>query len=82
MSKARTVRTLGIAGPGRPAFFSYTEPPPEDGQFRVDTVYTGLSAGTELTFVKGTNPYLRASWPRRPSQAPPRWRTASGAGAS
>jgi threonine dehydrogenase-like Zn-dependent dehydrogenase len=62
MSGARTVRTLGIAAPGRPAFFSYLEPPPEEGQFRVDTVYTGLSAGTELTFLKGTNPYLHASW--------------------
>ena len=62
MSETRTVRTLGVAAPGRPAFFSYTEQPPEHGQFRVDTVYTGLSAGTELTFVKGTNPYLHASW--------------------
>ncbi len=62
MSEPRTVRTLGVAAPGQPAFFSYTEQPPQDGQFRVDTVFTGLSAGTELTFVKGTNPYLRASW--------------------
>jgi NADPH:quinone reductase-like Zn-dependent oxidoreductase len=62
MSEARTVRTLGVAAPGRPAYFSYTEQPPELSQFRVDTVYTGLSAGTELTFVKGTNPYLHASW--------------------
>jgi threonine dehydrogenase-like Zn-dependent dehydrogenase len=62
MSEARTVRTLGVAAPGRPAYFAYTEQPPEQGQFRVDTVYTGLSAGTELTFVKGTNPYLHASW--------------------
>jgi threonine dehydrogenase-like Zn-dependent dehydrogenase len=62
MSGVRTIRTLGVAGPGRPAFFSYPEQPPEDGEFRVDTVYSGLSAGTELTFVKGTNPYLHASW--------------------
>jgi threonine dehydrogenase-like Zn-dependent dehydrogenase len=62
MSGVRTIRTLGVAGPGRPAFFSYPEQPPHDGEFRVDTVYTGLSAGTELTFVKGTNPYLHASW--------------------
>ncbi len=62
MSEQRTVRTLGVAGPGRPDFFTYNEQPPEDDEFRVDTVYTGLSAGTELTFVKGTNPYLRASW--------------------
>lgn len=62
MSEERTIRTLGVAAPGEPAFFSYTEQPPEEGQFRVDTVFTGLSAGTELTFVKGTNPYLHASW--------------------
>jgi threonine dehydrogenase-like Zn-dependent dehydrogenase len=62
MGEQREVRTLGVAAPGRPAFFTYLEQPPEDGQFRVDTVYSGLSAGTELTFVKGTNPYLRASW--------------------
>lgn len=62
MSERRTVRTLGVAGPGRPQFFSYQEDPPQDGEFRVDTLYSGLSAGTELTFVKGTNPYLRAAW--------------------
>jgi threonine dehydrogenase-like Zn-dependent dehydrogenase len=62
MSEPRIVRTLGVSAPGRPAYFSYTEQPPEHGQFRVDTVFTGLSAGTELTFVKGTNPYLHASW--------------------
>lgn len=62
MSEPRTIRTLGVAAQGRPAFFSYVEPPPTEGQFRVDTLFTGLSAGTELTFVKGTNPYLHASW--------------------
>jgi NADPH:quinone reductase-like Zn-dependent oxidoreductase len=61
MSEPRTIRTLGVAAQGRPAYFSYVEQPPEEGQFRVDTVYTGLSAGTELTYVKGTNPYLHAS---------------------
>ena len=25
-------------------------------------MYTGLSAGTELTFMKGTNPYLHSRW--------------------
>jgi threonine dehydrogenase-like Zn-dependent dehydrogenase len=58
----RTVRTLGVAAPGRPEFFRYEEEPPDEGQFRVDTLYTGLSAGTELTFLKGTNPYLHSSW--------------------
>ena len=62
MADRRTVRTLGVAAPGRPAYFSYEEEPPGPGEVRVDTVYTGLSAGTELTFVKGTNPYLHASF--------------------
>lgn len=62
MSERRTVRTLGVAEPGRPSLFSYVEEPPGDGEFRVETQYTGLSAGTELTFVNGTNPYLHASW--------------------
>jgi threonine dehydrogenase-like Zn-dependent dehydrogenase len=58
----RTVRTIGVAEPGRAAVFSYDEDPPTDGQFRVDTLFTGLSAGTELTYLKGTNPYLHSSW--------------------
>ena len=58
----RTVRTIGIAAPGVAELFSYEEEPPVDGQFRVDTLFTGLSAGTELTFLKGTNPYLHSSW--------------------
>jgi threonine dehydrogenase-like Zn-dependent dehydrogenase len=48
--------------PRRAALFSYEEEPPADGEFRVDTLYTGLSAGTELTYLKGTNPYLHSSW--------------------
>jgi threonine dehydrogenase-like Zn-dependent dehydrogenase len=35
---------------------------PADGEILVETLYSGISAGTELTFVKGTNPMLRASW--------------------
>ncbi len=62
MPDRRTVRTIGIAAPGRAEIFIYEEDPPVDGEFRVDTLYTGLSAGTELTFLKGTNPYLHASW--------------------
>ena len=58
-------RSLGVARPGVPAFFPTPAPAPGPGQFRVETVATGLSAGTELTFVKGTNPYHRQTWDRR-----------------
>lgn len=56
----RLVRSLGVEAPGRAYFFEYEEGPPADGQVRLDTLYTGLSAGTELTFLKNTNPYFRS----------------------
>ena len=36
--------------------------PVRDGQFDVETVYSGLSAGTDLSWVKGTNPALHSNW--------------------
>lgn len=41
------------------------EPSPQplrDGQFDVDTVFSGLSTGTDLSWVKGTNPALHRRW--------------------
>ncbi len=32
------------------------------GELRVRTVYSGISAGTELTAYRGTNPYLTGDW--------------------
>ena len=57
-----TIRSLGIERPGAMYFFSYDEGPVPDGHFRVQTLYTGFSAGTELTLLKGSNPYLHARW--------------------
>jgi threonine dehydrogenase-like Zn-dependent dehydrogenase len=56
--------SLGVLEPGVPGFFDLPAPPPEPGGFRVRTLATGLSAGTELTFVKGTNPYHRRTFDR------------------
>jgi threonine dehydrogenase-like Zn-dependent dehydrogenase len=41
------------------------DPPPPDlrqGQFDVETLFSGLSTGTDLSWVKGTNPFLHGSW--------------------
>ena len=41
------------------------EPPPgaiREGQFDVETVFSGLSTGTDLSWVKGTNPALHSRW--------------------
>ena len=56
--------SLGVAAPGVPAFFDLPAPEPADGGFRVRTIATGLSAGTELTFLKGTNPWHRRTFDR------------------
>ena len=40
----------------------YPTPEPSAGQVRVRTLYSGISAGTELTIYRGTNPYLDKKW--------------------
>lgn len=62
MSEGRHIRALGVDRPGAAYLHDYDEGPLEPGQVRLDTLYTGFSAGTELTFVKGSNPYLHARW--------------------
>lgn len=58
----RRVRSLGVERPGEPFYFEYDEAPASDGELRLDLAYSGFSAGTELTFLKQTNPYLHARW--------------------
>lgn len=65
MADTRKIRSLGVKQPRQIFFYSYDEGPPSDGQFQVDTLFTGFSAGTELTFLKGSNPYLNAQWDAR-----------------
>ncbi len=62
MSDHRRIRSLGVERPGQAFFFDYDEGPPGEGEARLDMLYTGFSAGTELTFFKGTNPYLHSRW--------------------
>ncbi|RIK41855.1 MAG: hypothetical protein DCC55_10610 [Chloroflexi bacterium] len=62
MADTRTIRSLGVEQEGKAYFFRYEEGPPPPNHFRLATLYTGISSGTELTFFRGTNPYLHASW--------------------
>jgi threonine dehydrogenase-like Zn-dependent dehydrogenase len=70
-----TEQVLRIVAPGRAVVAGGnsmdgagpTTPPDGDGgvpegRFAVRTVYSGLSAGTELSYFKGTNPYLSSGW--------------------
>ncbi|HYI98748.1 MAG TPA: zinc-binding alcohol dehydrogenase [Thermoleophilaceae bacterium] len=55
-------RILGLSGPRQATLFEEQARAPADGEFLVQTLFTGLSAGTELTFYKGTNPYLHSGF--------------------
>lgn len=51
-------RRLVIGGPGDASFVEEADVELADGQVRVATAYTGLSAGTELSWFRGSNPFL------------------------
>ncbi|MFI7679202.1 zinc-binding alcohol dehydrogenase [Actinophytocola sp. NPDC049390] len=55
-------RVLVVEEPGRVCVATERAERPAEGEFRAETVYSGLSAGTELSFLKGTNPFLHATW--------------------
>jgi NADPH:quinone reductase-like Zn-dependent oxidoreductase len=51
-----------IEAPRRAVVRTHPAAPPSDGTFHARTIYSGLSAGTELSFFKGTNPFLTSRW--------------------
>ena len=58
----RTDRVVVVEAPGRVVV--ETEPAAEvpEGGIRVETLFSGVSAGTELSFVKGSNPALSSGF--------------------
>jgi threonine dehydrogenase-like Zn-dependent dehydrogenase len=61
----RRVRSLGVTAPGRPAILDLTEPEPADGQAWVSTIWSGVSAGTEVALVRGGDPHHQVGWDPR-----------------
>jgi threonine dehydrogenase-like Zn-dependent dehydrogenase len=55
-------RVVVVTGPGEVVIREEEPMPLRDGTFRVQTIHSGVSAGTELSYVKGTNPHLTARW--------------------
>lgn len=51
-----------FTGPNTADVHPLDEPALEPGQVRVRTIYSGISAGTELTAYRGSNPYLTKQW--------------------
>jgi threonine dehydrogenase-like Zn-dependent dehydrogenase len=58
----RQIFSLGVENEGQAYVFPYIEGDAPDGHVRLETLYTGFSAGTELTFLKHTNPYFHSRW--------------------
>jgi threonine dehydrogenase-like Zn-dependent dehydrogenase len=56
------VASVGFQCPHVVDLFQYEEGELQEGQFRVETLFAGISAGTELTHFTGTNPYMNARW--------------------
>jgi 2-desacetyl-2-hydroxyethyl bacteriochlorophyllide A dehydrogenase len=55
-------RVVQFTGPRQVEVTSYEPAPLPPGHLRVRTRYSGISAGTELTAYRGTNPYLTRTW--------------------
>lgn len=50
------------AGPRQIAAAEYPEPALAPAEVRIRTIYSGISAGTELATYRGSNPYLSKRW--------------------
>jgi threonine dehydrogenase-like Zn-dependent dehydrogenase len=53
---------VSFISPGQVALVPHDAAPLTPGTVRVRTWYSGISAGTELTAYRGTNPYLTRTW--------------------
>jgi 2-desacetyl-2-hydroxyethyl bacteriochlorophyllide A dehydrogenase len=51
-----------FSGPRQVDVREYAEPPLDAHYVRLRTLYSGISAGTELTAYRGSNPYLNKRW--------------------
>lgn len=55
-------RAVTFTGPREIGIREYEEPPLRPHEVRLRTLYSGISAGTELTAYRGSNPYLSKQW--------------------
>jgi len=60
--EVRSVRALVVERPGVLAVRELPDAPLGPGTARVDTCYSGVSLGTELTWYRGTNPAQHRRW--------------------
>lgn len=53
---------ITLTGPKKIELVPYADLPLGESQVRIQTLYSGISAGTELSFYRGSNPYLLKRW--------------------
>ena len=53
---------LVLEQPGKVGYEDYEERPLESNEVRIKTLFTGISAGTELTSYRGTSPFFNKKW--------------------
>ena len=51
-----------FSSPGQAEVVEFDQAPPGPGEVGIETLYSGISAGTELTAYRGSNPYLTNEW--------------------
>lgn len=56
------MKALVLIGPGELVFEETADAPLEAGEVRVATLFSGISAGTELTQYRGTSPFQHRRW--------------------
>ena len=56
---------LRFTSPRHSEVVTFDDPAPEPGEVLIETAYSGISAGTELTAYRGSNPYLASEWDPR-----------------
>jgi threonine dehydrogenase-like Zn-dependent dehydrogenase len=55
-------QVVTFEGPRKVGIREYEERPLQPNEVRLRTLYSGISAGTELTAYRGSNPYLAKRW--------------------
>ncbi len=55
-------KALVLTGPRQLAYTSYDDPPLGSDEVRIRTLYSGVSAGTEMTQYRATSAYMNKRW--------------------
>ncbi|ONI73912.1 oxidoreductase [Kribbella sp. ALI-6-A] len=55
-------RLVRFTSPRKAEVVDFPDQPAGSGEVRLQTLFSGISAGTELTAYRGSNPYLNSEW--------------------